>query len=157
MRTNSGTKSSIRLVAYFEAFKGLLVLVSATGLLTLVHQDLQHLATRLIEHAHLNPAAKYPQIFLDAASQLQDSRLVLLALGAAAYSALRLIEAYGLYHDKAWAEVLAAASGGIYLPVELYGWFHRPTAFHAALFIVNAVVVGLMLHALLQRRRAAAP
>jgi uncharacterized membrane protein (DUF2068 family) len=144
----------IQFVAYFEAFKGILVLVAATGLLTLVHKDLQDLAGRLVEHTHLNPASKYPHIFIDAAARLQDTKLILLALGAAAYSFIRLFEAYGLYRKKAWAEVLAAASGAIYIPIELYEWFHHPTWLRAAVFALNAVVVVVMLRALIQSYRA---
>ncbi len=146
---------AIRLVAYFEAFKGVLVLVAASGLLALVHQDLHQWAATLIAHAHLNPASKYPQIFLDAALKLQDTKTVLLALGAAAYSSVRLAEAYGLYREKAWAEVLAAASGAIYMPVEAYEWFKQPTWLRAALFVVNGAVVALMLRALVLRRQRA--
>ncbi|GKT26006.1 DUF2127 domain-containing protein [Acidovorax sp. SUPP3334] len=146
---------AIRLVAFLEAFKGLLVLAAATGLLSLMHRDLYAIAARLIEHAHLNPAAKYPQIFLDAARNLQDARLTLLALGAAAYAALRLVEAYGLFRERPWAEVLAAGSGAIYLPFEFIGFLHHSNALHAGIFIVNALVVGVMVRALLQRRRAA--
>jgi uncharacterized membrane protein (DUF2068 family) len=144
---------AIRLVAYFEAFKGLLVIVAATGLLTLVHQNLHDLAASLIAHTHLNPASKYPLIFLEAATRLQDTRTALLAGGAAVYATVRLAEGYGLYYEKAWAEVLAAGSGAIYLPVEIYEWYSQPTWFHAALFTVNALVVALMLHALWLRRR----
>jgi uncharacterized membrane protein (DUF2068 family) len=147
-------RKAIRLVAYFEAFKGILVLIAASGLLTLVHRNVQDFAARLIEHAHLNPASKYPRIFLDAAGQLQDSRLVLLALGAAVYSAIRLAEAYGLYREKAWAEVLAAASGAIYLPLELYGWVRDPTWLPACILVLNAAVVVVMLLALFHRRQA---
>jgi uncharacterized membrane protein (DUF2068 family) len=147
-------RKAIRLVACFEAFKGILVLLAASGLLTLIHRNVQDFAARLIEHAHLNPASKYPRIFLDAVGQLQDSRLVLLALGAAAYSAIRLAEAYGLYREKAWAEVLAAASGAIYMPIELYGWVRDPTWLHACIFVLNAAVVAVMLLALFHRRQA---
>ncbi len=143
-------------MAWFEAFKGILVLVAATGLLTLVHKDLHAWAASLIEHAHLNPASKYPQIFLDAASRVQDTKTVLLALGAAAYAGIRLAEAYGLYHERAWAEVLAAVSGGIYMPVEAYEWLAHPTWLRATLFMVNGAVVVLMLRALMLRRQGGA-
>lgn len=143
----------MRWVALFEAFKGLLVLAAASGVLLLVHRDVHALAARLIEHAHLNPASHYPLIFLDLADRLQDARLWLLALGAAAYSALRLVEAYGLFLGRAWAEVLAAASGAIYLPIELYEMLQGATAMKAAFLLVNAAIVAIMLGALLQRRR----
>lgn len=144
---------AVRWVAWLEAGKGLLVLAAATGLLALVHRDVHALAAKLIAHAHLNPASRYPTIFLDAARHLGDSRLMLLALGAAAYAAVRLVEAYGLFLGRAWAEVLAAASGAIYLPIEVYELLQGATALKAALLAVNALVVAIMLRALWQRRR----
>ena len=80
--------------------------------------------------------------------------MVLLALGAASYSVVRLVEAFGLYREKAWAEVLAAASGAIYRPIELYEWVHHPTWLRAGIFVLNAIVVTIMLRAALNRRRA---
>ena len=149
-------RSTIRVVALFEAFKGLVVLLAGSGLLTLVHKDVYEIAVVLIRHAHLNPASHYPQIFLDAAAQVNDGRLMLLAVGAAVYAVVRLIEAYGLYFERSWAEVLAAASGAIYVPFEVYGLVHRPSWHHAALLIVNLVIVAVMLYSLARRRKIAA-
>ena len=144
---------TIRAVAAFEAFKGVLVLTAASGLLLLVHRDLHDILVRLAQHAHLNPAAKYPSIFINAATHLQNARLALLALGAATYTLLRFIEAYGLYHEASWAEVLAAASGMVYIPFELVGLVHRLSWLGLTLLILNILVVAIMVHALLQKRR----
>ena len=76
--------SALRSVAVLEAFKGALVLLTGLGLLSLVHRDVHDMAAQLIRHAHLNPASRYPRIFLDLAAHLDDSRMWLLALGAAA-------------------------------------------------------------------------
>jgi uncharacterized membrane protein (DUF2068 family) len=146
-------RSAIRAVACFEALKGALVLVAATGLLSFVHQGLYRAAAALIAHAHLNPAAKYPQIFLDAAARLQDSHLLLLAAGAALYSLVRFVEAWGLFLEKAWAEMLAAGSGGIYVPLELVELVRRPTWYGAVLLALNLAVVAIMVRALYRRRR----
>ena len=142
------------MVALFEGFKGVVVLAAASGLLALVHRDVHAIAVRLVEHTHLNPASRYPQIFLDAAANIQDSRLILLALGAAAYSAVRLIEAYGLFHERAWAEILAAGSGAIYLPLELFELARHVTTLRVVLLLANLAVVAIIVHALLRRRRA---
>lgn len=146
---------AIRFVALFEASKGLLVLLAATGLLSLVHSDLHAIAAKLIEHTHLNPASKFPRIFLDAASDLQNSRLLLLALGAAAYSAVRFVEAYGLFYQRAWAEVLAAGSGAVYVPIEVVELLRSATVHGFILLLLNLAVVGVMLQALFSRRRLA--
>lgn len=145
--------AAIKAVALIEAFKGAVVLMAASGLLLLIHRNVHALAAKLIEHLHLNPASHYPQIFLDATSNLHDSRLVLLAVGAGAYALIRFVEAYGLYGEKAWAEVLAAVSGAIYVPFELADLFPRPSWHGALLLALNLFVVALMVGALLQRRK----
>ena len=144
--------SAVKTVAVFEAFKGAIAFLVATGLLSLIHKDVHQLAVRLVEHAHLNPAAKYPEIFLDAANHVQDSRLLLLALGAATYCLVRGIEAYGLYNAKAWAELLAAGGGVIYIPVELVELARHPAWLSLAFLVANLAVVAVMIQALLRKR-----
>jgi uncharacterized membrane protein (DUF2068 family) len=148
----AGPHGALRAVAFIEAAKGAVVLLAATGLLSLVHRDLNDLAARLVRHAHLNPASHYPHIFLDAVSHVGDSRLVMLALGAAAYSAVRFVEAWGLFRERAWAEWLAAVGGAIYLPVEIGHLVRRPHALGAAVFVANLVVVLVVVVALVRRR-----
>ena len=137
-----------------EGIKGVVVLLAATGLLVLVHEDLTELAARLVQYSHLNPASKYPHIFVDAASRLQEPRLVWLAIGAAAYATVRLIEAYGLFWERPWAEWLAALSGGLYVPLEVVEVVRKPSALGLAVLAVNLVVVAVMVWALIQRRRS---
>lgn len=146
---------AIDAVAFFEAFKGAVVLFVASGLTLLVHEDLHAIAERLVAHTHLNPASRYPRIFLEAADQLQNSHLSLLALGAAAYSALRFLEAYGLFRRAAWAEVLAALSGAIYMPFEIASLLRHFTWLSLAALSLNALVVLVMVAALMRRRRSA--
>ena len=148
----SAELKAIRAVAFLEAFKGTVVLLAATGLLSLIHHDLHAVAARLIEHLHLNPASRYPHIFLDLASGVTDSRLRLLAAGAALYAVVRFIEAYGLFRERAWAEVLAAVSGAIYVPFEVFELARAPTWHGAALLGINLAVVGIMVRALIERR-----
>lgn len=145
---------AIRAIALFEALKGAIVLLAASGFLALLHRDVHAFAEKLVQHAHLNPASHYPQIFLDAAAHLQDTRLILLACGAAIYSLIRFAEAYGLYREKAWAEVLAAGSGAIYVPFEIMELLRQTTWHGAVLLVLNILVVALMIHALARRRRA---
>jgi len=148
----SAKTRAIRTVACFEAFKGALVLLAATGLLSLSHRELHAFAAAFIAHLHLNPASKYPHIFLDLTAKVSDSRLLLLAAGALAYSLVRFIEAYGLFREKAWAETLAALSGAIYVPFEILELTHGGTWHGVALLAVNVLIVGIMVRALVERR-----
>ena len=143
----------IRAIAVFEAAKGLLVLLAGLGLLNLLHRDVQGLAERLVRFSHLNPASKYPQIFLDAAAHTTDARLWWLAAGAGAYAVVRFFEAYGLWHGRAWAEWLALVAGGLYVPVELYHLWHRFSWVKVGLLAANLAVVAYMAYALMHRKQ----
>ena len=143
---------ALRTIALIEATKGALVILAGGGLLAFVHGDLQAGAEALIEHFHLNPARRYPRIFLHAASALNDMQLWLLAAGAAGYGTLRLVEAYGLWQQRRWAKWLAAVSGGIYLPIEIYELLHGVTWPKLALFLINAAIVSYLLHSALRFR-----
>lgn len=146
--------NAILVIAAIECSKGVIVLLAALGFLALIHHDVHRLAAALIEHAHLNPASKYPRIFVDAAASISDARLWTLAAGAAAYGLLRLVEGYGLYREYAWAEVLAALSGAVYVPFECAELLHRPGLLGAGLLAVNLFIVAFMVRALLVRRKA---
>lgn len=155
---SSPRRRAIRSVALFEAAKGAVVLLAATGLLALVHHDLAEMAAALVQHTHLNPASRYPRILLDAVAHLQHLRLWWLALGACAYSALRFLEAWGLYRERPWAEWLAAVSGGIYIPFEIANVVHERSALSVLLLVANAAVLAVMVWALAGRRaRSARP
>ena len=113
------TKSE-RLIAVFETSKGILVLLAGFGLIKLIHQDAAAFADKLIQLLHLDPAAHYPQIFLELANNASSAKLWGLAALAFAYTIVRLFEGYGLWNDLKWAKWLAAVSGGIYVPFEVY-------------------------------------
>jgi uncharacterized membrane protein (DUF2068 family) len=113
----------IRAVAVFEAAKGGLVLLAGLGLLNLLHRDAQALAERLVRFSHLNPASKYPQIFIEAAAGLNDARLWWLAAGA----------------------------GGLYVPVELYHLAAHFSWLKVAVLATNLAVVAYMAYALRHR------
>jgi uncharacterized membrane protein (DUF2068 family) len=94
---NTHLSRGLRTVAFFEALKGVLVLIVGFGLLSLVHHDLQAAAERLVRLSHLNPAHHYPRVFIEASANINDSRLRLLAALAFLYAGVRFIEAYGLW------------------------------------------------------------
>ena len=143
---------AVRAVAVFEAAKGVAVLLAALAVLSLLHRNLHDVALALVERVHLDPAAKYPRLFLDAIDSLNASRLLWLALAAFAYATLRFVEAYGLFRQRTWAELLAAGSGAIYIPFELFEIFNHPNALHGALLLINVAVVAVMVRALRQQR-----
>lgn len=150
-RTAAAPNTGLRLIAAFEALKAMAVIAAGFGLLTLLHRDLQTMAETWIAHFHLNPASRYPRIFLSLAARIGDTQLWLLAAGAAAYASVRLAEAYGLWRDRAWASWLGALSGAIYVPIELFELVERITALRMITFAINVAIVAYLVLRLRRR------
>ena len=130
------------------------MLAAGCGALALVHRDLQAIAEEIVSHSHLNPASRFPRIFLDVAGRTTDARLWALAGMAAAYAAVRLAEAYGLWRARRWAEWLGAASGAIYVPVEAWEIARRFTVTRLVLLAGNLLIVVYLLGQLRAGRAA---
>src|SRR6266496_5783528 len=142
--SNESAKAGLRIMALLEGAKGMLVLEAGLGLFGLAHRDVQAIAEELVRHLHLNPARHLPRIFLHLAAQLSDRRLWLLASAAIAYSSVRFVEAYGLWHDWKWTKWFAVLSGAIYLPAELSAVLYRFSWAKLIVFGVNTFVVAFI-------------
>ena len=94
-------------------------------------------------------------MFLRLLENVSNSQLWALAGFAALYASLRFIEAYGLWRGRRWAEWLAALSGGIYVPVEIYELTRGVSWIKLAALILNAAVVAYMCYALWVSREKA--
>jgi uncharacterized membrane protein (DUF2068 family) len=131
----------IRIVAVLEAAKGLAVLLAGSGLLFLVHRDVQGIADRLVAHLHLNPANHYSQVFHRAMTEATPGRIQLVALGALVYAGFRLAEAWGLWHERRWAEWLGVTTGLLYVPFEGTAFARYPGPEPAAALAANVAIV----------------
>ena len=147
------SKSGLRIVAIFEATKGLLVLLAGCGLLSAIHRDLHAAAVHLVRVMHLNPAKHYPSIFIDAADKVTDLQLWMLALSALLYAVVRFVEAYGLWRQMQWAEWFGLLSGAMYIPLEIFEASREFTWPRITVLLVNLGVVGYLGDALLRSRR----
>ena len=67
------------------------------------------------------------------------------------YALVRFIEAYGLWRARLWAEWLAAASGAIYVPFELYELSRGVSWIKLAALAANLAVVAFMVLSLRSR------
>ena len=136
----------LRTVASFEFAKGLAVLLLAFGLISLIHRDPWDVVEGTLEFLHIDPYRHFAQALLEAADRITDTNLLSAAGIALIYSALRFVEAYGLWNACPWAEWLAFASGAIYLPFEVIELMATPSLLHVSILVVNLAVVLYMLY-----------
>jgi uncharacterized membrane protein (DUF2068 family) len=134
----------MRVIAAWEAIKGVLVLLAAGLAVHFLRPDQEHALEEFVGHFHLNPAGHTSHIFQRAIAHLQDTRLVLVAVGGLLYALLRFVEAYGLWFEKRWGWMLGIASAALYLPLEIREMVMRFTWTSVALFAVNMAIVALL-------------
>ncbi len=141
-RTHSHT-SGLRMVGVFEALKGVLALASGYFLITLIRRDVdfEDAAEHVLFSLHISPNHHWSREFLHAANKVSGTSIAMIAGIAITYAALRFVEGYGLWRQRAWAEWLAIVSGCIYLPFEVYKVIRRPNQLHWAILGINILVV----------------
>jgi uncharacterized membrane protein (DUF2068 family) len=148
--------SGLRTVAVFEACKGALALLAAWGVLAIIPRDDRQIAIELFERLHLNPGKSHPSVFLRLAENAADAQLWLIAALVVVYALVRFLEAYGLWRSRRWAEWLAALSGGIYVPFELYELSRGFSWIKITALLLNIAVVAYLCYVLWRSRPARA-
>jgi uncharacterized membrane protein (DUF2068 family) len=128
-------------IACFEAGKGVFVLLLGFGALSMLGHDVHHAAVQITHHLGLDHGHRYTSIFLKLLENVNDKTLQMLAIFAALYSTLRMVEAYGLWKEKSWAKWLAIISGGLYLPFEGMKLVEHFTWFKLTITAVNVMIV----------------
>lgn len=97
---------------------------------------------------HLNAGKSYPNVFVRILEDTSNAELWLIGALVLAYAMVRFAEAWGLWLGRRWAEWLAALSGGVYVPVEIYELARGVSAIKVAALVLNVCVVAYVLRAL---------
>ena len=138
----------LRGIALFEAGKGLLAVMLAVWLLSLLHKDIQDVAEHLLHFLHrifrLNPDGRLAREIIRGARHVTRGNLHLWIAGTLAYTIIRFVEAVGLWLEKAWAEWFALISGCLYLPIEIYELARHATHIKWAIFATNLLIVAYL-------------
>ncbi len=143
----------LRSIALFETAKGLLALAAACGVLSLRHTDL-HAATDafLLRHG-IDPERHYTRLFIESVAGATNHHAGEIAALASAYALVRLVEGYGLWQGKHWAEWFAVISAGIYLPMEFQHLARHATLLNAGVILFNLGLIFYLARLLSQQHR----
>lgn len=138
----------LRGIALLEAAKGLLAILVAIWLVSLLHKDIQNVAEHLLHFLHkifrLNPDGRLARSIVRGARRVTPGNLHLWIGGTLLYSVIRFVEAVGLWLEKQWAEWFALISGSLYLPIEIYELAHHATPIKWVVFATNLLIVAYL-------------
>ena len=143
----------LRAIALFEGAKGLLAFAAVCGLLSLRHTDLHAVTDAFLLRHGIDPEGHYTRLFIESVAQATHHHAGQIAALGLAYAVIRLVEGYGLWQGKHWAEWFAVISAGLYLPWELLHFTRQPRPFTAGIILVNLALIWYLAR-LLARQRA---
>jgi uncharacterized membrane protein (DUF2068 family) len=145
----------LRLLAVERGIRGLLLWVLAYGLhrfsgaegslQKVFEQDLP-LLKPLADQLGVDLESSGPVKLIREAFGLSPHTLLWLSIGVAAYGALELLEAVGLWLMRRWGEYVAAVGTAIFLPLEIRELLDRVTVLRVGAFLINAGAVAYLLY-----------
>jgi uncharacterized membrane protein (DUF2068 family) len=144
----------VRLIAVFEAVKGLLALALGFGMMASLNESLSESAQELVLGLHLDPSKRLPDALIDAIGGVHRGQVWMVIASAVAYSIVRFAEAYGLWNKRRWAAWVSALSGGVYVPLEAYELWHGISWFRVVATLVNVAITAYMVVLLRQSHRS---
>jgi uncharacterized membrane protein (DUF2068 family) len=149
-----GQDRFLRAVAVFKLLKAALLLVTAWGLLKFVNPEFEAQVDFWIESLRSGFGQYVMREAVERINQLSPVRLHLLSFASVVYAILFLVEGYGLWRGRRWAEYLTVAVTSLLIPVELYEVVTRgrPAAF--AVLVLNVLIVAYLVRRVTIERRA---
>ena len=143
----------MRLIATGKLIKGLGFIILGCCIGRLVHApDIERWAIMAMQHIHVDPDGEHAQRAITWLSSVPHARLVEIGAGAFAYAGIYLIEGFGLWFDRRWAEWLTVIGTTLFIPFEIEHLAHQPSIGILVVLVLNVLVVIYLVRRLRSQR-----
>ena len=144
----------LRLIAVAKLGKALLFLGAGIAVAVLAKHDVQATLEGWLEWIHFDPNGHHFRKAIAAVSNADPHQLRLIGIASFCYATLYLVEGFGLWFDRPWAEWLTMVGSSLLIPFECYEIFHHPGPAPVVVLLVNLAIVAYLAKRLRDRRRA---
>jgi uncharacterized membrane protein (DUF2068 family) len=140
---HSERKSPAALLAIgiFKLVKGLLLVATGVGALSLLHKDLFDTIGHWVTILRVDPDNTFIHALIGKLLNVTPKQLKEIGAGTFFYAALLLTEGVGLLLRKHWAEYFTVITTAALIPLELYELAKHFTAVKVLVLLVNIVIV----------------
>ena len=144
------TRVALVAIGIFKLVKSVSLFTLGTALVHWRGQDLGQVASQWINMFWLG--RPFVDRIISKLSTFDEKSLEQVAAGSFIYSALLLIEGFGLCRRKRWAEFLTVGITASLLPFEFYELVQRFTATRVTITLVNIAILWFLIVQLMQDR-----
>jgi uncharacterized membrane protein (DUF2068 family) len=130
--------------------KGVLLLLFAFGVYSLLDNDLKSDYLRLLQWVHLDPEGKFFAELGKSIEKITPSNIYWVATGTALYSLFSLVEGVGLGFRVAWAAWMAISESIFFIPIEVEKLIH---GFSKTVFVILLINIFIVVYLVKNRHR----
>jgi uncharacterized membrane protein (DUF2068 family) len=142
----------LRSVASLELLKGMAAVTAGIMLALHPHASFGHIAERILHAVHIRRSSMIAIEIISWARKIQIEHLQMVLFFVGIYALFRVVEAWGLWHAREWAEWFGILNGALYLPIELIELHRHFTALKLSVLVVNVIVVAYLVWELRKTR-----
>ena len=148
MQTQHNRERGLKWIGGFKLFMGLLLTVVATGVLALIHKDVEAVVAHWVSLLRFDPENRHIAALLAQLGLLEDKQLKEIGGFTFVYAGLLLTEGVGLLMKKRWVEFLAVIATASFIPLEIHEVIKRFGFGRLSLLIINVGIVWFLLRSL---------
>lgn len=146
-------RAGLILIAAYKLLGALVCVLIGVGALHLVGKDIDDVLFKIAADLRL-PESRFVNFLFEKAELLNDPILKKIGVAAFCYATLGVLEAIGLYLEKAWGEFLTVIITASFLPFEIHEIMRRLTWLRVGLLVTNLVVLLYLIWLLGERANA---
>ena len=147
----------LKLIGGFKFACGLLLIALGIGLFREVHGDPADEVEHLVAALKLDPENYYIHTAIEKVSGISPRQLKAISVGTFLYALLYLVEGTGLLLKKHWAEYFTVFATGLFIPLEIYEVYRKPTLVRIGLLVINVAIVAYLIYQLRRKSSEAVP
>jgi uncharacterized membrane protein (DUF2068 family) len=131
----------LRIIAAFKLFKALALLVVAVGAFRLVRESRFAAFTDWIMQLPIHHGHRMLAVLVDGMFDIGPQRFLGVGLALCVYAAVFIVEGWGLWRGKRWAEYLTVVVTMSLIPIEVWEIWHQFTWLKVLALGVNVAIV----------------
>lgn len=128
-------------IGVFKLLKGLLLLATGIGAMSLLHKDVASTVEHWLDLLRVDPDNEWIHRLISRLFSVSPKQLKEISAGTFVYAGLLLTEGTGLLLRKTWAEYFTVITTAGLIPLELYELAKRFTPVRVAVLAVNVAIV----------------
>lgn len=131
----------LRLIIIEKLLLGLLFAAISFGIFTLINKDMLVFTDHLVVFLNLDIEKAYVQELVDWLTNIRGDTIIGISTGMFVLGSLNLMEGYGLYRRRRWAEWLTVIATSLFIPLELYEVAQKQTTIRIGALVINVAIV----------------